>query len=148
MSVLRFSTIRLGALLFAVAVANSCMTEPACGCSPGPEPVTGSYSATRLRFTQTGFPTVDALSAGAAITITLLENGTTTGTFVIPASLNNGHAETLDLAGTFQNTSGTVTFSHAADTFIRNVPWGQASGALVTTASAGGIQYDVILTRN
>lgn len=96
----------------------------------------------------TGLATVDALSAGASIALTLRENGTTSGAFVIPASLNNGVAETLDLAGTFQHTNNTVTISPTADTFIRNIPWTAGTNTLVTTVAAGGIQYDVALTRN
>jgi hypothetical protein len=134
---------RLAGLLLAASLATSCMTEPS-----APQSVAGSYSATRLRFTQTGLATVDALSAGATIAMTLLEDGTTSGGLVIPAALNDGVAETLDLTGTFQYTSGVVTFSHTSDTFIRDVPWTAGTNTLVTTATAGGIQYDVILTKN
>ena len=146
MTMARASGIRLAALLLAASLANSCISGPECDCVL-PLSVTGSYGATRMRFTQTGV-TVDALSAGASITLTLLENGTTSGSLVIPASLNNGVAETLDLTGTFRNIENVVTFSHTADTFIRDIPWAAGTNTLETTAAAGGIQYDVLLTRH
>lgn len=132
-------------LLLAVSLAEGCGTD-ACACSP-PETVVGTYQATRFRATPTGQATIDALAAGATITLTLSTSGTTSGTFFVPASLNNGVAVSLNLAGTYQTSGAQVTFSHSADTFIRDVPWQRSGSTLVTTSSAGGAQYDVILTR-
>jgi hypothetical protein len=133
-------------LFLALSLASSCGTDYACACSP-PETPVGTYQATRLRFTPSGQATVDALAAGATITLTLLVGGTTTGTFVIPASLNNGVQETLDLTGTYQVTGGHITFSHGADTFLRDLDWSWDHNTLITTGSAGGVQFDVVLTR-
>ena len=135
---------RLKLLLLIVPVTSSC-TDYACACSP-PVFQFGTYRATRLRFTPTGEATVDALSAGASITLTLSVGGATSGTFVVPASLNNGVPATFDLAGTYQQ--GTyVRFTQPADTFIRDVDWTWTETSLSTTGSAGGVQYDIVLKR-
>ena len=65
-------------LALAVSVANSC-GEDACACTPA-ETLVGTYNATRLRFTPSGQATVDALAAGATITLTLSGSGATSGT--------------------------------------------------------------------
>ncbi len=130
----------------AVGPVSSC-SDYACACSPPAEPVPGTYHATRLRFTPTGQATIDALAGGASLTITLTAAGTTSGTFIVPASLNNGSQATFDLTGTYQVASY-VTFSHAADTFIRDLNWTrQEPRSLTTNESAGGVQYDVVLTK-
>jgi hypothetical protein len=147
----RRSSIRFGIVFVAALAANSCMTEPACGCSPPPQ-LSGTYVATRLHFTQNGQATVDALAAGASLTITLVETGitggTTSGSLVIPAAINGGTAETLDLTGTFENSSVGLVFAHAANTFIKTVPWSLGTNTLLTASSSGGVTYDVVLTRN
>ena len=132
-------------LALAVSVANSC-GEDACACTPA-ETLVGTYNATRLRFTPSGQATVDALAAGATITLTLSGSGATSGTFFVPASLNDGVPLTLDLSGTYQSTTGHVTLSHGADTFLRDVGWTWNGNTLTTNGSAGGVQYDVVLTR-
>ncbi len=141
----RSSIQRAAILIFAAAVSGSCGTDGACACSP-PETIVGTYHATRLRFTPNAQSTVDALTAGSTLNLTLSSNGTTSGTLFVPASLNNGVQATYDLAGTYQ--SGTyITFSQSADTFIRDVNWTWQGHTLVTTGTAGGVQYDVVLTR-
>jgi len=138
--------IRTASLVLAVSFANSCGADFACACSP-PETPIGTYHATRLRFTPSGQATADALAAGATITITLSGGGATSGTLFVPASLNNGTQQTFDLAGTFQIASAHVTLFHSADTFLRDVGWTWQGSTLITTETAGGVQYDVVLTR-
>lgn len=136
------------ALIAGVTLSTGCKIGDDIVCdSSCIEDVAGTYHATRIRFTQTGQATVDALAAGATISIVLNRSGITTGTLFIPASLNGGVAETLDLTGTFLYSGTQVTFDHAADTFIRDVTWtfNQSTSQLSTTATAGGVQYDVIL---
>ena len=150
MTSLRLQVSLAACLLLSVSLADGCGTD-ACACTPL-EPVFGTFQATRFRVTPSGQATIDALAAGATITLTLSLSGTTSGTFFVPAALNNGVAVSLDLTGTYQVTyqvnGGQVTFSHAADTFIRDVSWQwDQRTTLVTTGSAGGTQYDVILTR-
>lgn len=134
-----------GMLVLAVALVDSC-GDTACACSP-PNDVAGVYHATRLRFTPAGQATVDALAAGATITLTLAQNGSTSGTFFVPAALNNGVQVSFDLAGSYQSDGVHVSFSHTADTFIRDVQWSIQGSTLATTATAGSTQYDVILSR-
>ena len=141
------SGMRLAVALLVTSLSNGC-SEVLCGCSP-PEPsVAGSYNATRFRFTPAGQATVDALAAGAAIALTLRGNGTTSGSLIVPAGLNGGVAQTLDLTGTLQFSGSQVTFSHQGDTFLRDVPWTVGTNTLVTNGAAGGVQFDVVLTRN
>ena len=139
-------TAGVSSLLLAGFLGSSC-TDAACACSPT-ETVIGTYHATRLRFTPNGQATTDALAGGATITLTLSSGGTTSGSFFVPASLNAGTQVTFDLAGTYQATGSNVSFAHSADTFIRDVPWTWNGSTLATTATAGGTQYDVILTRS
>jgi hypothetical protein len=46
-----------------------------------------------------------------------------------------------------QAASNQVTFSHSADTFLRDVTWLWLGDAMSTTQTAGGVQYDVVLSR-
>ena len=135
----------VGSLVLLLSLVSSC-TDAACACSPTVTLV-GTYHATRLHFTPTGQTTIDALAAGATLVITLSGNGTTSGTLFVPASLNNGTPQSFDLAGTYQTAGNHVTFSHNADTFLRDVEWTWVGTTLVTTESAGGGQYDVILNQ-
>ena len=133
-------------LILAASLASSSCTDAACACEPVPM-LAGTYHATRLRATPTGQAAVDALAAGATLTLTLSGSGATSGSFFVPASLNNGVAQTLDLTGTYQLTGNHVTFSQNADTFLRDVGWTWQGNTLVTTEAAGGAQFDVVLTR-
>ena len=131
-------TLRAVALVGALGCSSSTATS---------DSVAGTYHATRLRFTEPGQATVDALAGGATITIVLTSAGTTSGTFFVPAALNAGVQLSLDLTGTYQRAGAVVQFTHSADTFLRDVPWTIHGATLVTTASAGSTQYDVVLSR-
>jgi hypothetical protein len=130
----------LGVLALLSALACSSSTTAS-------DTVAGTYQASRLRFTEQGQATVDALAGGATITITLTNTGTTTGTFFVPGALNGGVPQSYDLSGTYLRTGAVLEFTHSADTFLRDVPWTIQGATLVTTASAGGGQYDVVLSR-
>lgn len=145
MILLRLPT-RASLFLLTLWLAGSCSSDVVCACDPYIA-LAGNFQAIRFRFTPNGQATIDALAAGATITLTLSATGSTSGSFVVPASLNNGVATAFDLAGTYQQNDNRVSFSHSADTFIRDVEWTYeaSSGRLETTGSAGGVTYDVVL---
>ncbi len=107
------------ALAFGLAVG-------ACSDSTSPnDDVRGTYDAVVLRLTS-GVETTDLLAAGAALSIELKTDGTTTGALVIPAEYTeSGDEETVSLAGTYtyDQAEGTVTFDMAGDTFVRDITW-------------------------
>ena len=113
---------RLSAILFLASLAGTM----ACSDDPGLQPTAaGVYTATELSASVDGDET-DLLLAGAELTITLTEAGTTTGTLVVPAAFTeSGSEETFSLEGTYDYDSdtGIVTFDHPADTFIRDIDW-------------------------
>lgn len=99
-----------------------------------PEPVTQqeitrTFSATTFTTTTDGSST-DQLAEGATLDITLYEDGTTTGRLFIPGGGEDGSDFARDLSGTFSfdETAQTVTFDHAADTFVRDMTF--ATGRL------------------
>ena len=99
----------------------------ACGSSdePSSSPIAGSYVATSFHTTGTSGQR-DELAAGATLQITLNANGTTTGHFhfVPPGS---DPVFDADLTGTWTANGSVVTFDHAADTFIRDMPFDWSS---------------------
>ncbi len=109
---------RISAVLMLACLACSSDNGP----SGSPE---GTWTATELTATIDGDET-DLLAAGAELTVTLTAAGTTTGTLVVPGAFTeSGTEETFDLAGTYDYdaATGTVTFDHAGDTFIRDTDW-------------------------
>jgi hypothetical protein len=117
----------------------------ACGDSAGPETVAGTYVATV--FTLSGATDADVLAAGGSITMTLKADGTTTGTFFVPASLNGGTDFTADLSGTFTVTGQALHFTQVADTFIRDVTWVIETNQLRGMGTFTGVTVSAILTR-
>jgi hypothetical protein len=105
-----------GALALAVALGG-------CGddnFSPTVENVAGSYSAIELRVTNPE-GTMDLLAQGSELTLILAPDGTTTGHLFIPDAGEEPGDFEADLTGTWALSGGTVTFDHAADTFINDV---------------------------
>jgi len=87
--------------------------------------IAGTYAATEATLTIDGEDT-DLLASGAALTVTLTEAGTTSGTLVVPAILSEtGTPQSFSLAGTYSydEEDGTVTFNHASDTFVGDIIW-------------------------
>jgi hypothetical protein len=93
--------------------------------SAPPVTVDGLYHATKLAVNE-GSSTTDLIAGGAQVAIVLTSSGTTTGAMVIPAAYSeSGTEETLSLDGTYTYDAGTgtVTFAHVADTFLRDMAW-------------------------
>jgi hypothetical protein len=74
---------RRGLLLFVALLAPGCGDDDT-PFSPTMESVAGSYQATTLTATQAGL-TLDLLTLGSSLSLTLNQNGTTSGRLFAPA---------------------------------------------------------------
>ena len=93
------------------------------GCSDSLSPgtsVVGKYDAIILVTTPSGGSARNELQAGGSLTITLNSDGSTSGHLHLAA---NGLTPVFDadMAGTWAQNGDVVTFTQAADTFIRNM---------------------------
>jgi hypothetical protein len=125
----------------------------ACGGSdePSATPIAGSYAATFFQTTGSSGQR-NEIAAGSTLTITLAANGTTTGHLHVAASGSNPVFD-ADMAGTWTATENhIVTFTQAADTFVRNMEFTWASDIQGMWTLAGekvfsGTQIKITLTR-
>lgn len=131
-------------------VLTGALLLTACGDSPtesSPPEVAGSYEATTLTVTE-GESTTDALAEGASLAVSLESDGSTTGTFVVPASMSEtGEEEVLDLEGSWTRDGRTVRFDHDADTFLRDMALQVADGRLEGEETFGSETVRVVLER-
>ncbi|HEY1951414.1 MAG TPA: hypothetical protein VGG76_01285 [Gemmatimonadaceae bacterium] len=127
------SLMKIGAGLLAAASLAGCGGSGTT--VPGLTAV-GSYSATQF-VTTGGSPSgiTNQLANGGSFHITLASNGTTTGHLSIAAGGNTPALE-ADMAGTWAQDGQTITFSQAADTFVRNTPF--------TLTANGGGTWDLV----
>lgn len=136
--------------VFLSVLAGVFLVSAACGESstgPSPADVAGSYEATTLTVTDGG-STIDALADGASITVTLDGDGTTAGTFVVPASMSeSGEEEVLDLQGTWTLEGRNVSLDHGADTFLRDMTLRAGDGRLEGEETFGSETVRVVLER-
>lgn len=65
--------------------------------------------------------TVNRLSEGASIILTLHADGSTTGRFLVPGGDDDGGDFDADLTGTWAQSGGVVTLAHASDTALRDL---------------------------
>jgi len=126
----------LTAILLGAAVACSDSTDP------GMTAVAGSYEATSFTTTTTGGTPNDELADGASLALVLNANGTVTGSLVAPFG-----SPSMDMAGTWSRSGNTVSFSQAADTFVRDMDFTVAGTTLVGDDTFGGTRIQVTLTR-
>ena len=125
----------------------------ACGGSdePSSTPIAGTYAATFFQTTGSSGQR-NEIAAGSTLTITLAANGTTTGHLHVAASGSNPVFD-ADLAGTWTATENhIVTFTQAADTFVRNMEftWGsdiQGMSTLAADKVFPGGRVQITLTR-
>jgi len=106
----------------------------------------GSYKATTFVTTSAGVPR-DELANGASFNVVLTSDGKTSGHAQIPATSKNP-AFDADLTGTWAIADSTVTFAHAADTFIRDMPFRVRAGTLVGDRAFALTRIQVTLTRD
>lgn len=110
------------------------------------ESVAGSYEATTFTVRE-GSTTEDLLAAGASINLTLTAAGTTSGRLFVPGGAEDGSDFDADLTGAWALSGKQVTFDHAADTFIRDMPFTADDGRLSGEATFSGATLRVVLER-
>jgi len=116
-----------------LSVADIAGVYSASSFSTGPEPL--------------GVPITNILNNGGTFSITLNTDGTTTGTLVIPSTVNGGFPSTISMAGTFTLDGTTVTFDQAADSFVRDMSFEADGHLLHGSQSFSGIIVTVTLTK-
>jgi hypothetical protein len=126
--------------LLTLAVA-ACDDDPNAPAGP-----TGEYEATSWTATSGG-RTTDVLEAGGSFTITLTSQGTTTGHLFIPASVSGEGDLDSDLTGTWTQSGSTIQFDHAADTFVRDMPFTIQGSTLIGDRTFGDLRVRATLTR-
>lgn len=99
-----------------------------------------------LEVTQIG-QTTDYLAAGATARLELDADGTTTGRLFVPGGGENGGDFDADLAGTWTLQGDTVRLSHAADTFLRDMPLVVSRNSLAGDRTFSGIHVRIVLVR-
>jgi hypothetical protein len=102
--------------------------------------IAGAYSATV--FTGGGY---DVLAVGGGLEMTLGSDGSVTGTMDIPAAA--GGPFNADMAGTYTVMGNSLTFTQAADTFVRDATWTWTNGVLNGSWSGGGTTVTVRMER-
>src|SRR5512140_228965 len=96
----------VAASIAAVVLSSACADDP----NVPPAGVPGAYHATTFALSSAG-QTVNLLSLGASVSMTLAEDHTTTGRLLVPAALAGGTAVDESLAGTWRQGNDTVYFA-------------------------------------
>ena len=111
------SFMRTGPIFLGIAAIVACG-----GDSTGPpSALVGSYNA--VQFVTTGSSgQTNQILAGSTLSINLMPNASTTGHLHV-AALGGNPAFDADMAWTWTQTGNSVTFSQAADSFVRNMNW-------------------------
>ena len=115
-------------------------------------PVSGGAAFGTLVFstTQNGVA-VDRVAQGAEITLQLASDGTTSGSMVIPNVELDDSGElgtfVANLAGTWRLDGNTVSLSHDADTFLRDMPLTVKADRLEGNRVFGGVRVRLALVR-
>lgn len=110
------------------------------------DPLEGSYSATLFRITPSGESEVDVLANGGRLTMTISETNTTTGSLIVPSSVDGGI--TASMTGTAVLSGSTVTFQQTVDTFVSDLTWTRTpSGLTVSNQLLDGSLYTITLSR-
>ena len=128
-----------------VLVLGSIISAVACSDPLSPESIAGTYTATT--FTLSGQVSGDVLAAGGNLTITLNADGTTSGSMLVPASLNDGVEFNADMAGTFSLADDSLTFSQDADTFVRDLAWTVNGSRIEGAGTFSDVTITVVLSR-
>ena len=141
-------------LALALPLGGVACDEDPFGLGPGPtiDAVVGSYDAAdafgAFSFTTTDDgETTNWLAAGAEFVISLYADGSTSGRLFIPGPDEDDSDMDVDLTGSWSLSGSTVTFEHAADTFVRDMPFTFNSGTLVGDRTFSGVRVQVVLVR-
>jgi hypothetical protein len=110
---------------FLLAAASGCRSATIL------DPVVGTFLATTFVITPAGQGPINVLAQGGSLGINVADNFVTSGTLVIPPALNRG----------------TVRFTLAANTFVRNLTFTLAANTLTANQTLADTTYDLVLTR-
>lgn len=113
---------------------------------PPAESIAGSYAATNFKVMDSG-ATIDVLAQGGSLSITLTSQNATTGRLFVPGGGEGGVDLDADLVGTWTLSVGTLRFTQAADTFMRDIAFTVKGQTLVSQDTAGGAVFDIVLSR-
>lgn len=138
----RLSPRSAAVILVTSILAGACDSSTA----PSTTSVAGIYSATAFTTTTSGV-TTDQLAAGATVALVLSPQGSTTGELFIPDAGEGGGDFVADLQGTWTLNGGTVQLSHAADTFLRDMPLTVQGNTLVGDRTFGSTRVQLTLTK-
>ena len=120
---MKHSLMKLAPLFVGFAAMAACGGDS----TTAPSALVGSYTA--IEFVTTGSSgQTNQLLAGSTLSITLASNHSTSGHLHMAAS-GSSPAFDADLAGTWTQTGNSVTFSQAADTFVRNTTFAAVAGS-------------------
>ena len=131
-------------MLVATLITGGCNDVTFGGLSE--DDLAGRYEASAILIIEGGTST-NIVEQGATIDILLNANGSTTGTMFIPGGNDDGSNLTASLAGSWDYNGSMVTFSHSADTFLRDMDFTPLSNRLVGDATFSGTRIIVTLVR-
>jgi hypothetical protein len=145
---MRFSRFSRFAVILLAAAAAACESGTAPDAMP---PLAGSYAAVAGHgaFTVTSAgsgSTTDLIAEGGRIELDLHPNGITSGRLHVPADDDGGDFD-ADLIGTWARSGDLVLLSHAADTFLRDMPLAIRGDRLEGDQAFGGSRVRVVLVR-
>ncbi len=139
---------RTGRVVAVVAAAVGACLEACHKDATGltPNDVAGHYVAATFTTTQAGTST-DQLARGSFIDLTLVEGGGSTGRLFIRAPKPGTADFDASLAGTWTLAADTVTLTHAANTFLRDMPLRVTGARLAGDKAFSGVQIVVVLQK-
>lgn len=135
-----------------LALGVGCSDDGVSPDGPTVASVAGDYAAVEefgaWEFTTTADgETIDRLAEGAYVEIALNPDGSTAGELFVPEADEDGADFQADLAGTWTLDAGTVTFSHEADTFLRDTPFTADGDRLSGEQTFDGVRVRLELAR-
>ena len=116
--------------------------------APSVADVAGQYHATTFTTRpESSQGTTDLLAQGATLTMALDTAGAATGRLFVPHGDENGNDLDASMAGTWALSQDSVAFGQDADTFVRDMPFVFANGALTGKSTFSGTVGRVSLSR-
>jgi len=137
---------RFSAIALTLALFYSCSKNPVD--NPPSSTLVGQYEATTFSAALAPLPAIDILALGGIIELTLRADNKTTGRIFIPDTpgLTQGAID-YNLEGNYTASGDTLTLSHNADTFLRDMKWVLKDGKLQANYSETGVDVIVILEK-
>lgn len=125
--------------VFTAGCGSDSVTDPAVTA------LAGTYVVTEFTTTENEVIT-NQLDLGANATLVLMADGATSGHVFVPADGEDGPLD-ADLSGTWRLDGSTVTLSHGADTFLRDMPLTVVGNTLVGDQTILDTRVQITFTR-